>query len=173
MARQILSAKMTDRRLQIGQIATLLALLLGNFILQACERSKRADHTIYVCFDRAGDAGRAVGLLRQVSDRFDYRLREYGGQAKSDLDTIDSRSAVIPEGEPIHADIENRDGEVVLIASNFGSIGEDLRVSFFYRRDEGEGSPFHLAVVSGLAAIEGANLNLSAAETGANPCGEN
>lgn len=173
MARRILSAKMTDRPFQIGRIATLLALLLGIFVLQACERSKRADQTIYVCFDRSGGADRAVGLLREVSDRFDYRLREYGGQAKSDLETIDSDSAVIPEGEPIQADIENEDGEVVLIASNFGSIGEDLRVSFFYRRYEGEGSPFHQAVVSGLEAIEGANLNLSAAETDANPCGEN
>ena len=71
------------------------------------------------------------------------------------------------------ADIENADGKVVLMASNFGSIGEDLRVSFFYRRNDGEGSPFHQAVVSGLDAIEGANLNLSASETDANPCGEN
>lgn len=164
---------MVDQPLKARRIATLITLLLGVIALQACEGSKRADQTVYVCFDRAGGADQTLGLLRKISDRFDYRFREYGGQAKSDLETIDANPAVIPEGEPIQADIENNDGKVVLIASNFGSIGEDLRVSFFYRRDEGEGSPFHQAVISGLESIEGAQVNLSAAETDANPCGEN
>lgn len=166
---------MIDQPLKTRRIATLIALLMGVFVLQACERSKRADQTIYVCFDSSGGADRAVGLFREISDRFDYRLREYGEEIKRDLEVIDADPEVagIPNSKPIQADIKNEDGKVVLMASNFGSIGEDLRVSFFYRRDEGASSPFHQAVVSGLGSIEGAQLNLSAAETDANPCGEN
>lgn len=172
MALQTSRTEMIDQPLKTRRIATLIALLLGAIALQACEGSKRADQTLYVCFDRSGEADRAMSLLRGISDRFGYRYREYGGEAKSDLETIDANPAVIPEGEPIQADIQNDDGKVLLIASNFGSIGEDLRVSLFYRQNEGEDSAFHRAVVTGLETMEGAQLNRSAAETDANPCGE-
>ncbi|WP_338445658.1 hypothetical protein V5F89_10830 [Pelagerythrobacter marensis] len=164
---------MIDRPLEARRIAALIALLMGILALQACEGSKRADQTLYVCFDRSGEADRAMGLLRGISDRFGYRFREYGGQAKADLETIDANPAVIPEGKPIQADIQNGDGKVLLIASNFGSVGEDLRVSLFYHKNEGKDSAFHRAVVTGLETMEGVQLNRSAAETDANPCGEN
>lgn len=147
-------------------------LLMGVIALQACGSSKRADQVLYVCFDRSDGAGEAIDHLREISDRFNYRLSEYGAQAKSDLESIDANPKVIPEGKPIQADIRNGDGDVVAIASNFGSNGEDLRVSFFYGRDEDQRSPFPQAVVSSLGAINGSQLNLSV-ETDANPCGEN
>lgn len=173
MALLRLEVEMTDQPLNIWRALTPITLLLGAIALQSCERSKRADQTIYVCFSRPGGPNEALGLLREISDRSGYRFREYGRQAKSDLETIDANTAVIPKGKPIQADIENDDGKILLMASNFGSIGEDLRVSLFYRRNEGRDSAFHRAVVTGLESMEGAQLNLSAAENNANPCVDN
>lgn len=173
MALQTLRTKMIEQSVYARRTANLTMLVLGAITLQACERSKMADKVIYICFADSGESDRALALLHEISGRFDYRFREYGSQAKSDLEIVEANPAVIPDGEPIQADIENGNGEVVLIASNFGSIGEELRVSFFYRREEGEDSLFHQAVVSGLESIEGAQLNFSAAEAAENPCGEN
>jgi hypothetical protein len=166
---------MAEKPLRAWRIATFITLFLGVTSVQACEESRRADRTVYVCFDRAGGAKQALGLLREISKRFEYRFREYGEEVKRDLEVIDADPEVagIPDSKPIQADIENEDGKVVLIASNFGSIGEDLRVSLFYRRNEGERAPFPRAVMTGLGSIEGAQLNFSGADTDAHPCGEN
>ena len=110
---------MIDQHSRAWRVFTLVTILFGVIALQACERSKRANQILYVCSDRSSGAGQALGLLREISDRFNYHLRDYGKQAKSDLETIDANPAVIPESQPIQADVRNEDNDVVLIASNF------------------------------------------------------
>jgi hypothetical protein len=171
MALPTLKIEMVDKHPKTWKNLLLPTLLMGCIALQACESSKRADQVLYVCFDRSGSTGEAIDHLRNISDRFKYHFSEYGAQAKSDLEIIDANPKVIPEGKPIQAEIRNGDGDVVAIASNFGSNGEDLRVSFFYGRYEDQRSPFPQAVLSSLEAINGSQLDLSV-ETEANPCGE-
>lgn len=154
------------------RIAFMATLAFGAAVLSSCGTSKRPDRSFDLCFHSSDGASAATAMLRGVSDRFSYRFREYGAKAKADLKTIDASPSVIPEGRPVQLDIARNDGKILLIASNFGEGGNDLRVSFFYQSGEGEGSPFFETVVSGMRTLPDADLHPNDAETSTGVCGD-
>lgn len=138
--------------------------------LASCSGGKGADQVVDLCFQSSTGADEAVGRLQRVSDRFGYRFREYGNAAKSDLETIKADKSIVPMGRPVQADIERKDGTVLLIASNFGDAGPSLRLSFFYQQDEGEGSPFFRTLLSELSSMPNARLSRRGNDDGVSSC---
>jgi hypothetical protein len=136
--------------------------------LSSCS-GKRPDQVVDVCFQSSNRTDEAVKKLQGVSDRFGYRFREYGSRAKSDLEAINADRLIFPSGRPVQADIERKNGTILVIASNFGDPGPTLRLSFFYQRNEGKDSPFFRALLSELSSIPDARLN-SRGDDGASSC---
>lgn len=150
-----------------------IGLLCSAVLLTSCQGSKRPDKTFDVCAASAPAIENTVLLLEDVSDRFGYEIREYGPEAKADLEAIDANSRAIPDTLPVQVDVENDDGKVILIASNFGGEDGHLRVSFFFYREGGESSPFYQEVVSGLSSLSDVQIYPNDTEEDVSPCDGN
>jgi hypothetical protein len=155
----------------MNKINIFLSVLTCAITASSCGVSKVSNKTYHLCFDSPKGAGGTTTMLRRVSSQFGYRFQEYGSATKADLQSIDANPSVLPDQRPIQADIKRSDGKVLLMVSNFGVNTGDLRLSFFFYRDEGFNSPFHRAVISGVRSVPGARLYSSDAEVGALPCG--
>lgn len=150
---------------------TLVAIILFcSASLSACSGSKRADKVLDVCFKSPEAIEGAVKNLQRVSGKFGYSFSETGGSAKSELEAIKADQSIIPEGRPVQADIKRKDGAILLIASNFGNTGQELRLSLFYQQNEGENSPFFRTVLSEMATLPNAHLYPRGDDDGASPC---
>lgn len=154
-----------NKKMKAWRACAVSIMLLGMPTLQACEGSRRADQIIYICFNSSGGLDRAVGMIRNVSGDFGYVLERCGHQAKRDLELINANELVIPSGDPVQLMVENKNREILLIASNFGGVGNGLRMSFFYHQSNSEGPTFQSAVITRLESIDGANINYPDTET--------
>lgn len=139
-------------------------------LLGSCTASKRADKTVTICLASPENLDLAINKLNAVSERFGFVFKDYGNGAKSDAENIGADRSIIPVGRPVQADVERSDGKVLLMASNFGSAAGALRLSFFYNRDQGEGSPFFRSVISEMDSLPDAKWQSDLAGEDARTC---
>lgn len=144
----------------------LLSAILILPALSSCSDGKRADQVFDLCFQSSTGTEEAIKRLQGVSDRFGYSFRDSGNEAKSGLEAIKADRSILPAGRPVQADIERKDGAILLIASNFGNAGPMLRLSFFYQKNEGENSPFFRTLLSELSSMPATHLSRRRDEDG-------
>ncbi|HWT32005.1 MAG TPA: hypothetical protein VEB68_10505 [Croceibacterium sp.] len=143
-----------------------LALAGAVFILSSCG-SRVPDQVFHVCLDRGEINESVVSEIRTVAERHRLTFNDNSQNAKADLIEIDAEDGVAPDGVPVFFDIQ-KGGRGVLIGSNFGSQGEDLRLSFFDADSEPDFKSDMMEILSSLP--DARVLTVDPASDGPSPC---
>ena len=149
------------------RILSSLALTGAVFMLSSCG-SRIPDQIFHVCLDSGEIDERVVREIQTAAERHGLLFTDSGQSAKANRLKLDPEGATAPDGFPIFFDVQKgRRG--VLIGSNFGSQGEDLRLSFFDADREAPG--FKSEVMRILNSLPDARvLAVDPASDGPSPC---
>ncbi|MBA3351578.1 MAG: hypothetical protein H0U23_03985 [Blastocatellia bacterium] len=135
---------------------TLSLLIPLSFV--GCSNRRGADLTILACLDSQSILPIILNDLTSLSDRYGYVVKDDGISVKADIKEITADESIIPSGIPVNMYI-NDDGDTVLMAVNFGSPEDALRLSFFFKDDDSKNLDFNKDVVSSLMRTNGVSLH--------------
>ncbi len=128
-----------------------VALLAGTLLLTACGKAKYPDRTYLVCLETGVDESH-VALFRDVAERYGYDFKDQGVEAKDSLLVIDADPSLIPENLATYF-IVKESRHIIVIGTNIGSLGGELRVNLFYLKGNNKDSPFNKDIVALIKAI--------------------
>lgn len=144
-----------------------LALAGAVFMLSSCG-SRVPDQEFDVCLGSGEIDEGVVSEIQAAAERHRLTFNDGGQSAKANRLAIDPEGATAPDGFPVFFDVQ-KGGRGILIGSNFGSQGEDLRLSFFDA--DSEAPDFKSDVMKILSSLPDARvLAVDPASDGPSPC---
>lgn len=144
-----------------------LALVGAFFLLSSCGH-RLPDQVFHVCLGTGEIDETVVHTIQAAAEKHGLTFNDNSQVARTDTLGIGAGNATAPSGSRVFFDVQ-KDGRGILIGSNSGTRGEDLRLSFFDA--DSEAAIFKSDVIRILSSLPDARvLAVDPDSDGPSPC---